>query len=107
MGHFALDRVALAAVSLEPDVQLRMRKLAEEIQAESQANVLSMKVYDTGLLYDSAFIEEENGAYRIGYGLPGSGVDYARYPHEGESTSRHYGPRPFLANAALRDRGRL
>jgi hypothetical protein len=102
MARFTLDRAALARIGDDPAIRERIDRLGEEIHAEARENIIQMRAVDTGRLLSSGFSEREGEIIRIGFQ-----VDYATYVHEGEGGDRAVGPRPFLAQAALRDRGEL
>jgi HK97 gp10 family phage protein len=98
MGHYVIDASAMSQLGSHVDPEVR--RLADEVFAESQTRV----PVDTGALKRSGFVDGNDSEYRIGYGDPAGPVDYARYVEFGTS---HMDEQPFLTPSALRDRGEL
>lgn len=99
MGRHAVDKAGLDALLADPAVDARIRLLAQTIADESRTNITSMQAVESGALRDSGSVSGERSTYRVGYG-----TDHAEIVHEGTSEMP---PRPFLASAALKYRGRL
>lgn len=99
MARAVVDQAALRKLVRDPGVQRAIRaQVVDPISEESLADV----PVDTGTLRDSHFVEAEEGVHRIGFD-----TDYAALVHEGDGVGKNSVPRPFLARAALRDRGEI
>lgn len=97
MGSHDTDTSAITALPRDPAIDERIRALAETILSEARTNIVSMGAVDSGRLRDSGRVDGNGGEYTVYYD-----VDYAPYVHEGTSDTP---PRPFLSNAALKQRG--
>lgn len=99
MGRFTVDRAALERVPSMPAIDSRVRTLANTIHDEARGNIIRMGAVDTGALRDSGVVDGAESTYMVGFD-----TDYAAYVHEG---TYKMPARSYLAEAALKKRGRL
>jgi hypothetical protein len=96
VNQAALDRFARSA----PVKAAVAEKFAKPILEDAKDNLASMGAVDTGALRDSGRVVEGSDGAEVVFE-----ADYAALVHEGDGSSRNKGPRPYLANAAFRERG--
>jgi HK97 gp10 family phage protein len=95
MGHYSIDRAAVASIASLPSVDRQVHQLADAILTEAQGRA----PVDTGALRASGFVEGRASAYTVGFEK-----EYAPYVEFGTSEMN---AQPFLTPSALRDRGAL
>lgn len=103
MGHYVIDRAAVASLPGHPSVDRQVFGCADAIYDDSQVLVPSPgqadDPYATGALKESGFVDGGESEYRIGYG-----TDHAGFVEFGTSRMN---AEPFLTPAATRQRGVL
>lgn len=99
MGSHAVDNGAITNMLTDPLIDSRFKALAQSIADDAIANITSMGAVDTGRLRNSIEVQGTGSEYTV-Y----TDVDYAAYVHEG---TQHVPAKPFLANASLKQRGKL
>lgn len=103
MGHYSIDRAAMAALPDHPEIDIAVARVSGEIYRDSQALVpqpgQADDPYATGRLKASGFVDRNGGSdYRVGYDTP-----YASFVEFGTS---EMDAEPYLTPAALRYRGK-
>lgn len=78
----------------------KIHEVADDILVDARKNLLEMHAYETGNLYRSGTVREEGNGFEVGFT-----ADYAAYVHEGVNGHNRGQRRPYLANAAFKDRG--
>jgi HK97 gp10 family phage protein len=103
MGHYSIDRAAVAGLGAHPPIDAAVHGCASDIYDDSQALVpqpgQADDPYATGELKASGFVDGRASEYTIGYG-----TDHAGFVEFG---TRYMDAEPFLTPAAVRQRGRL
>ncbi len=110
MGRSRIDEAAVRAIRRRPDVQGALKEVAYRILEDSDRNIIEMGAIDSGRMIRSGKVEQEDGLTRVSYytiRTPSLENGYAGIVHDGTGIGRNAVPRPFLLNAAVRDRGTL
>lgn len=95
MARYTLDSAALAALPRDATIQRALSQVANDILEDARRGT----PVDTGRLRDSGFVDTDGTDHRIGFDAP-----YSAFVELGtDDTSAQ----PFLAPAALNNRGRL
>ena len=99
MGHYTIDRGAVASLPAHPSIDHEVNGCADDILAEAREHIMANPSYETGHMYESGFVDGHSSEYQIGFTAP--------YSHFVELGTRYMDAEPFLTPAATRLRGEL